>query len=190
LGAGLARLEQQSSDEAVREQVRELRHINTMTLREIRRLSHGLHPSNLDALGLKGAIEQLGRDISKAFELSVTTQVVGLSIQQRFAPAIEIAIFRITQEALNNVAKHADATVASVLVARQGEHLRVVIEDDGRGLGPGLEPAGAGQWVGRGLAGMRERAKLLDGSLRLESSPGQGTTVAVEIPLEQDQEPT
>jgi signal transduction histidine kinase len=91
---------------------------------------------------------------------------------------VETALYRIVQEALTNVVKHAQAGAVSVVVTRQASSAVAVIEDDGRGFDPAAPADG-----GLGLEGMRERIGLLDGRLRIESRPGGGTTIVAEVPL-------
>ena len=90
---------------------------------------------------------------------------------------MEIALFRVVQEALTNVSRHSGARRASVLATAQGRRLRVMVEDDGRGFDP------AAQSRGLGLAGMRERMELVGGALRIESTPGTGTAVIADVDL-------
>lgn len=145
------------------------------TLRDVRRLAVELHPKALDDFGLVPALERLVETVADhaGIEVDLQASVDGA----RLDAATETAIFRIVQEALENVVEHAEATRASVLVVRRGGAISAVVEDDGRGFDP------AAQTEGLGLAGIRERLRLLGGTLALESRPGAGATVAAEIPL-------
>jgi signal transduction histidine kinase len=96
----------------------------------------------------------------------------------RLPRELETALYRIVQEALTNVIKHADAKTVSVVLTKQGDRVAVVIEDDGRGFDPGAQPGD-----GLGLLGMRERIALVGGRLSIESAAGRGTAIAVEVPL-------
>ncbi len=96
----------------------------------------------------------------------------------RLPAEIETALYRIVQEALTNVVKHAGASRVSIVVAKRRGAVTAVIEDDGRGFG-----AGGGREEGLGLVGMKERVGLLDGRLAIESTEGSGTTVVAEVPL-------
>jgi signal transduction histidine kinase len=97
---------------------------------------------------------------------------------ERLPADVETTMYRIVQEALTNIAKHAGATRISILLTRKKRAVVVVIEDDGQGFSPSDTTAGLG------LPGMRERVTLLGGRLRVEASPGHGTTVAAEVPLQ------
>jgi PAS domain S-box-containing protein len=184
LVAGLSALEVSTSDENARKYAKDLRHMTSMTLREIQRMSRGLHPSLLDSMGLAAAIERCAAEFSTAHGISVKTEVLGLDGENRLSDVLETTIYRVVQEALTNVAKHACATTTSVFIVRQPSIVRVVVEDDGQGFEPdsALDVCTGGK-EGLGLISIRERVELFHGSMRLESSPGEGTTVAIEIPL-------
>jgi len=98
--------------------------------------------------------------------------------EQRLSSDVETTLYRVVQEALTNVAKHAAAQSVSVLLIRRGASASAVVEDDGEGFTTTDEAAG-----GIGLAGMRERLALLGGRLTIESDPATGTTVAAEVPI-------
>jgi signal transduction histidine kinase len=101
-------------------------------------------------------------------------------------PDVETALFRITQEALTNVLKHAEARNVSLVLARHPSIVTAVIEDDGKGFDSEAITSTALAWSGGlGLSGMRERLVLIGGSMTIESSPGAGTTIFVQIPLEE-----
>jgi signal transduction histidine kinase len=101
--------------------------------------------------------------------------------EPRLPPAYEIALFRVCQEAMNNVARHAAADSVLVQVNVEGEALRIVIEDDGKGFDPDAPPADdRAHW---GLLGIQERVQILGGRARVDSSPGSGTRVEIEVPL-------
>jgi signal transduction histidine kinase len=145
-------------------------------LGNVRRLTVELRPPALDDFGLGAALERLGSVVGDQSSFTVDVNVVlpeGL-----LPPEHETAIYRIVQEALTNVVKHASAKHVSIVVAGSEKAVRAVIEDDGVGFAPGEVREHA-----LGLVGMRERAQLLGGRLEVESSPGAGTTVVVEIPL-------
>ena len=108
-----------------------------------------------------------------ALDVQVETTLGG----ERLPPDVETAVYRIVQEALTNVVKHADAARVSIVVTRKPDSVLVMIEDDGRGFDPAASGGG-----GLGLLGMRERVELLDGSLQVEAAPGQGTTLIVALP--------
>lgn len=157
--------------------LQELIDLTTATLESIRAIAQELRPPVLDDFGLAAALEGLAAQYWQRFGLPVHVYVRGQ--RQRLSPEIELALYRIAQEALTNVAKHADATHATIdLQFREGT-VSLRIEDDGRGFEP---REGLGR--GLGLFGMRERAELVHGTFALESEPGHGTRITVAVPLE------
>jgi signal transduction histidine kinase len=156
--------------------VAELRELVVATLQDVRRLAVELRPKVLDDFGLVAALERLTQGFAEHTGISVDLEAGGLT--ERPPVEVETAIYRIVQESLTNVVKHAQASSVSVVVTRGDGRIKAVIEDDGKGFEP--ETAGG---EGIGLVGMRERIELLDGSLTVESSERTGTTVAVEVPV-------
>lgn len=142
---------------------------------ESRRLIGGLRPPALDELGIAEAIETLVADARADIPtVSFTHRLPG----PRLPPQVETAVFRIVQESLTNIRKHARATSARVDLARTGDSLRIVVGDDGTGFDPRAVPTDR-----FGLEGMRQRARLFGGELRIASAPGMGTTVEVVFPV-------
>ncbi len=161
------------------ERIAELRETCAHTLEGLRRLSAELRPSALDRLGLVPALEQMAADHGRRWGTAVHFQAVGLD--EIVLPAeVASSLYRIVQEALTNVARHAQARTVGVLLERRPDAVVLIVEDDGRGFDPHA-PAGD-EGVHLGLLGIRERAALLGGRLTIESAPGQGTTLFVEIP--------
>ena len=145
-------------------------------LGDVRRLSVELRPPALDDFGLSAALERLASVVG---ERSPFTLDVSVNVPTGALPAEhETAIYRIVQEALTNVVKHASATRVDIVVVSTERVVRAVVEDDGAGFAVGQVREHA-----LGLVGMRERAQLLGGRVQVESSPGRGTTVLVELPL-------
>lgn len=148
-------------------------------LHSVRDLSQLLHPAVLDDLGLPEAVDGYVREFSKRYGIRVRLQLEGMAL--RLSPDVEVAAYRIIQEALTNVAKHAQATRCTVAVARRDDRCQILVEDDGLGFeATGLEhsaPRG-----GLGLIGMRERALQLAGLVSVDSTPGRGTRVVVDLP--------
>ena len=173
---GLKKLEEAKSDDDVRRSVLELRELVVSTLHDVRRLAVELRPKALDDFGLVPALQRLAETFAE--QTNVDVHVEAALGDSRLPGEAETAVYRIVQEALTNVIKHANARTVSVVLTRKGEAVVVVIEDDGRGFDPNADKVG-----GLGLLGMRERIALVGGRLSVESAPHRGTTVAVEVPL-------
>jgi signal transduction histidine kinase len=170
------RLAQDSDDpQQVRATLDELRETVTDAIRDLRALAVELRPTALDDFGLQAALERLVDTFGRRTGLAIELLVSG--VEQRLGEQVETGLYRIVQEGLTNVAKHAGAAHVSVILRGHDDALSLVVEDDGRGF----DQSRPGQ--GLGLVSMRERVELLAGNLRIESSPGQGTTVAVEVPV-------
>jgi signal transduction histidine kinase len=172
---GLNAVDHAGSLEEVHRSVAPLRDLVVATLQDVRRLAVELRPKALDDFGLGPALRRLGESVREANGLEV--QVEERLGAARFPAELETAVYRITQEALSNVLRHAAAERVSIVAIKRERSISLVIEDDGRGFDT------AAGVDGMGLAGMRERVNLLDGELSLESSVGEGTTIVVDLPL-------
>jgi len=173
---GLKSLEQALDSDEGREGVASLRDLVVSTLQDVRRLAVELRPSALDDFGLAPALERLVDTYGRQAAVPVHLEIrLG---DERLPAEVETTLYRMVQEALTNVAKHADATSISILLTRTASSVRLVVEDDGAGFEPGGARDG-----GLGLPGMRERVALLDGRLRVESARGKGTTLVAEVPV-------
>jgi signal transduction histidine kinase len=164
-------------------ELNELLALATQTLSEVHDLSRTLRPSVLDELGLVPAFQKLGESLVKRLGVSVDFSAIGLEDGVRLPGIIEVALYRIAQEALTNAMRHGQARSVEVLLHRKTTSVLTVIEDNGKGFD-------ASDWRTLclrgdhwGLLGIEERASLLGGSLRVESRPGAGTSLFVEIPL-------
>jgi signal transduction histidine kinase len=155
------------------------RTITDGALHQVRDLSYLLHPAALDEFGLVSAVDEHIKSFRRRHGISV--ELSHASMDARLAPETEAAAYRIIQEALNNVAKHAKATECRVYFARQSDVLRIVIEDNGVGF-DALVPRSADR-RGLGLIGIRERASHLNGTVAIDSAPGRGTRMVVELPV-------
>jgi signal transduction histidine kinase len=153
----------------------------------LRHLITELRPAALDDLGLVPALEALARRAQAIDGLDVQTEIdLDLGPEERLDAELESTVYRVVQEALTNVSRHAKATQAVVSVSSREGTIRVAVTDDGQGLlanGAPLGPRGDGLQGGFGLSGMRERAELVGGELELAPAPGQGTTVRLTVPL-------
>ena len=183
---GLERLldAQETSAEAGR-QIQWLQRLAGEIGRDIHRAAVDLRPTALDDLGLREALATLLREWGQRHGVRSDLEFVGDA--SRLPAAVESAVYRIVQEALTNVLKHARAATVSVCVDRRPDEVQVIIEDDGVGFEPG---SGTSPSEARtpteprlGLSGIRERLTLLNGTLTLEASPGVGTTLFVRIPV-------
>jgi signal transduction histidine kinase len=173
---GLRAVEESGSSEQMHEAAAELRELVVATLQDVRRLAVQLRPKALDDFGLAAALERLAETFSEATDIRVDLEAqLG---ERRLPPEVETTLYRIVQEALTNIVKHAEASRVSILLLRREASATAVIEDDGRGF-----DSAAAREDGLGLLGMRERVELHDGRLTVESEPGSGTTLVVEVPL-------
>ena len=151
-----------------------------MALREIRKAIVDLRPSALDDLGLAAAVRWYADEHLRPLGIKVALEIGG--DEQRATGAVATAIFRIVQEAVNNVARHSGARRARITLEFGGSAVVTVIQDDGTGFDPQgfRQPQENGR--GLGLLGMRERAELFGGDVEIESGAGQGTSVRVRVP--------
>ena len=173
---GLRTVEDAGSAEEMRQAASDLRELVVGTLQDVRKLAVQLRPKALDDFGLAAALERLVQTFSEASGIRVELETqLG---ETRLPPEVETALYRIVQEALTNIVKHAEAPNVSILLVRRGSSATVVIEDDGQGFDPEKT-----RDEGLGLIGMRERVELHDGRLTVESAPGSGTTLVAEMPL-------
>jgi PAS domain S-box-containing protein len=179
---GLGGLQTARSLAGARAQARDLHQIATRALAEVRRLAWGLRPSVLDDLGLAAALGRYADEFGRTRRIAVEVDTAGLG-EGRLTAAVETALYRIMQEALSNVARHAEARRVTVQVTRFGAVVAMIVEDDGRGFDPAAAPPPGTIARGLGIHTMRERAVVLDGTLEIETAPGHGTRVVVEIPL-------
>lgn len=178
---GLRRLEEASDLDTLHAEARDLRAIVGAILNEVHRLAWELRPSVLDDMGLTAAIERYVSDYQKRHHIAADVITHGLE-GQRLSPEVETTIYRIVQEALTNVVRYAEAKNVSIMIDRRDRKLLVIIEDDGVGFDLARTAEGRRQRLG--LYGMRERAELLGGKFTVESQPGRGTTLFVELPAD------
>ncbi|PKO06105.1 MAG: hypothetical protein CVU41_08305 [Chloroflexi bacterium HGW-Chloroflexi-3] len=173
---GFKVLENQSNDsQAVVNQCRELKKITDGVLENLHRLSISPRPATLDHLGLIPALRQHTEMIRSQHNLNMQFEVVGEI--ERLPNELETAIYRIVQEALTNIVRHANASHADVLLERNKNSIIVIIEDDGIGFDPKNREINH-----LGLVGMQERATMLGGSITLESFLHRGSTIKLEVP--------
>ena len=156
----------------------ELKQLTDGILEDLHRLAMDLRPASLDHLGLVAALEQLVKVVCERYNLGVRFKTVGISEEVRLPDDVETALYRIVQEALTNVVRHARANNVDVILELQEGRSIIVVEDDGVGF-DALEIHKSGHL---GLLGMQERAQMAGGTLQVESRPGGGTTIVAEVP--------
>ncbi|MDP1544523.1 MAG: HAMP domain-containing protein [Anaerolineales bacterium] len=154
----------------------DLRQVASQTLDEVHDLSMRLRPRVLDDLGLAAALERLVAEWQGRYKIPVD---VAVQLNERLPGDLETAIYRIVQEALTNIARHAQAKSASILIEKHGSIVHTIVEDDGIGF----DVSASHGERHLGMLGMRERAELLNGTLTIESAPQHGTSIFIEIPL-------
>jgi signal transduction histidine kinase len=165
--------------EAAISQIDQMQEISAHSLGELRHLINDLRPSHLDDLGLVAALHWQVDQVNKRGNTAVGLDLVG---QPRDLPSeTETTLFRIAQEGLVNVLKHANAKSARLLLSYEQDRVQLRVEDDGYGFNPAeiLEPQKGRAW---GLIGIQERAALLGGEVSIESTPGKGSTISVSVP--------
>jgi signal transduction histidine kinase len=158
----------------------QLQKLTAQVMEQMHHLARELRPAALDTLGLEATMRQLAEEWSERNEVKTEFFARGLHSVRLPAP-IETTIYRVAQEALTNVARHAKGTFVSVLVERHDGVVSLIVEDNGHGFDAESPDIGEGRL---GLLGMRERIELVGGTLDIESSPGAGTTVIARVPLE------
>lgn len=188
LSLGLKALEQglakAGDDEAATEQVRWLEQLAAQIGRDIHRTASDLRPTAIDDLGIFRAIEAYVAEWQDRYGIRVDMQTFGRD--HPLPGDVSAVLYRLVQEGLTNVLKHAHASKVSIVLEKKAEGLALVLEDDGIGFDPDNVDriASAGRASGLGLSGMKERVALLGGTIAIESSSGKGSTIFVQIPLE------
>ncbi|MFQ5942493.1 MAG: HAMP domain-containing protein [Anaerolineales bacterium] len=183
---GLRTLMEAWSEPVAKAQAAELRSVAARTLDDVHNLARELRPSVLDDLGLAAALERYVSEYELRSHLPVDLAIRGLR-SRRLPAAVEIALYRIVQEGLTNIARHAEANSASVLIEMHNGSIRAIIEDDGRGFDPKRVLASTERF---GLYGMQERIQLLGGTFTIESRPGRGTSLYVKIATSDEEAPS
>ena len=177
----LTLLEESVETQEARERIADTRALAHSTLRAIRNLSIDLRPSALDDLGLLPALRWYVKEYQKKCSIDVEFHASGF--KERLPAEMETALYRIVQECLTNTAKHANANRVTITLKEETNRVYARITDDGQGFDYEALLKTPGQERGLGLAGMNERAVLLDGTLNIHSTPERGTIIEVSIPL-------
>lgn len=178
---GLRGIEQFTTDKAIAPCIAHLRETATNTIDDVQRLARGLRPVVLDDIGFTPAIQRYVSDCARTYQLEIDLHTNDLESPHRLASEHATALYRIVQEALTNVVRHAEAKHVSVVIERHPKGLRAIIEDDGKGFC--TEKQFPTTSHGLGLIGIRERASMLGGKTTIESGPNQGTALFVDLPL-------
>lgn len=178
----LATLEGVQEPEELRRRVKLMQETVAKALEDIHLLSRQLRPSVLDKLGLAAAVERLVRSSSLRWGKEIGLTVLGFQAED-ISNEIKIAVYRIVQEALGNALRYSKAENISITLQKTGDRILAIIEDDGIGFDLEVRPELTATDRHLGLFGMQERADILGGKLCIETAPGQGTTVYIELPL-------
>ena len=173
IGNVAARISPESIDES-KEQLQSIRQIAERTVAVVRDMSLLLRPSMLDDLGLIPALEWQAREVWRNADVRVTVRAD--SVAEELGDEQKTCIYRVVQEALRNVTRHASAKQVEIRLTQNERVLHLTIEDDGQGFSPEREK-------GVGLLGMQERVRRLNGSFQVNSEPGHGTTIRVDLPV-------
>lgn len=167
--------------QTVKEEIVDLKHQVRSSLEEMRKVIFNLRPMTLDDLGLAPTLRKYVHDFEEKTKIRATFEIKGK--EQRLSSAMEAAIFRLVQEALNNAAKHAFPTYVGVELTYQAQMLKILVRDNGLGFKVELLQQKNKEHVHFGLIGMRERVELLEGRMEIESAENQGTKIIIHIPI-------
>jgi signal transduction histidine kinase len=177
MGAMLGRAEKRSTDATLSTELREVNEMTQTTLDKVRGLSQSLHPSILEELGLDSAVDWYVSTAERQLGLTVTCRRTGTPAS--VDPTVGIHVFRVLQEALTNVARHAETDRADISLRYRADALELVVEDHGRGIDARAPKRGLG------VVAMRERAELVGGTIEFSRPPAGGTRVTLTVPLEE-----
>ncbi len=180
---GLAGSLRTSKLERATQNLHQLESLTAHSLDELQRLIADLRPSHLDDLGLPSALRWYANSLSERVKLDIRVEIIGT--ERDVTSPVKIALFRIIQEALTNVIKHAQAKTAYVILNYGEDSVQINVTDDGRGFD--IDTTGVGKRVSWGLKGMEERTSLLGGSFIVRSRRGEGTEIIVSIPYLQEE---
>ncbi|HSB03219.1 MAG TPA: GAF domain-containing protein [Anaerolineales bacterium] len=177
LMVGLQLIENEAVSDPARLEAARMNQVLDGVMENLHRLAMDLRPASLDFVGLSAALQQYIQTLKERSQLEIRLKTLGFD-GERLLPEVETALYRIVQEAASNVIRHAHANRMDIILERVGGRISVIVEDDGRGFD--VERLDKGGHLG--LMGMQERAEMLGGRLEIESEPGKGTTIIVEVP--------
>jgi signal transduction histidine kinase len=173
-----------NDQQALRQRLGDVAGLADETMETLRMLAHDLRPPGLDAFGLNVALEGLCHDFSARTKLPVSYDGVELP---KLPTTVALSVYRVVQEALTNIAKHAEARKAQVFLTHEDGSLDLAIVDDGKGFSLDTDGSDPRERSGIGLVNMQERAELLGGKLEVDTAPGRGTRLRVRIPIDADE---
>ncbi|UCZ57035.1 histidine kinase [Desulfurispirillum indicum] len=168
----------------MQEEMENIRSLIARTIHEVKRISRQLRPSILDDMGLFSALNHLCEEYQSNGSFDVDMVVYGQNTGKRLLAELEIALYRIVQESLTNISKHAQARNVSIIFTLTPDQLYLVIEDDGKGFDVEQHFSSDAYKEHLGLHGMQERVEIIGGTLQIESSRETGTTIYVNVPLQ------
>jgi signal transduction histidine kinase len=169
------------ADGKTKDMLTNMKTLTVRTIDNVHKIIFDLRPSILDDLGLLSAVRWYAQN--RLSELSIKTRVEVTGEERKIPSQIEAALFRIVQEAINNIAKHAEAQNVILSVEFMDSAIRIEVEDDGKGFDVEAVTLQSDKTQGLGLLGLRERITILGGELRISSQPGSGTHLIIEVPL-------
>jgi signal transduction histidine kinase len=175
----LLAMQRPPDEQGLRQRMDEISGASSQAIEEVRQITHGLRPYQLDRLGLTQAIRASVGQTSANSSILFATRVE--DIDGLFDKDAEIHVYRIVQEAVTNVVKHSAATEAAVVIKKRTDAVLLSIRDNGRGFDP-AQPSASSHELGFGLTGITERVRVLGGTLAIDSHPGAGTNLTVEVP--------
>jgi len=173
LGSG-----QLNPESPAKEELDEITATASRAINEVREIAYNLGPYHLERLGLANTIQDMVKRVAQISRVNITAELDPLD--GVLSRETEMSVYRITQESLNNMVKHSQATEARVALKREAAGIRLTVSDNGKGFNPQnvTSPDGPGtSQTGFGLTGIAERVRLIDGALTIRSAPGQGTTI-------------
>jgi signal transduction histidine kinase len=177
----LLAMQRSPEESGLRQRLDEISGATSQALEEVRQITHGLRPYQLNRLGLTQAIRATVSSISSNSQILFASRVEDIDIV--FDKDSEIHVYRIVQEAINNVIKHSAATEAAVVIKNRTTIVSLSIRDNGRGFAVNSVSASKPHDLGYGLSGIAERVRILGGTLAVDSRPGEGTSLTIEIPV-------
>jgi two-component system sensor histidine kinase UhpB len=186
--AQFAKDEGSQSEHTDRNSLAEIQSLSEQTIQNLRRLARALRPIYLEDLGLGAALEMLARETQQTSGMAIDFKRSGTEV--RLSAPIELALYRIGQEALSNILRHAQASQATLKISYAPDHVTLEVSDDGVGFEVPESPAEFAPSGHFGLLGMHERTEMIGATLKIQSSPAKGSQVTVTLPTQISQEPS